>query len=152
MKKFVIYITLLLILTSYSNKKTPKSIALIYHNNLYFIKIKLNDKNANLLVDTGAAASLLDINQAEEYNFEAQETEHLFAGVGGTSNRYRVYKYKFHHDSTTLNVYPHGADLKFIVESFSKTGMSITGVLGSDFLRKNNAIIDYRTKTLHLYD
>ncbi len=160
MKRAVIFISLLLLLTSFiPAKKIPKSIAeekptrkieLINHGDLYFIRVKLNNKIANLLLDTGAAASLLDINQADEYNFNFRICDQMFSGVGGLSNAYRVSGYKFHHDSTSLPVYPYGANLKTVVEGFSQKGMDIVGVLGSDFLRNNDAIIDYKKKQLIL--
>jgi len=161
MRRFVIYISLFLILTaslptpkntkSIPAEKKLQTIALHYHKNLYFIKVKINNRNANLLVDTGAAASLLDINQANEFNFEFNKTDQMFVGVGGLSNRYRLTKYKIDHDTTTLRMYPYGADLKSISTSFMESGLSIAGVVGSDFFRTNDAIIDYKKRELVIY-
>lgn len=152
MKQVVILISLLLLITSFKPyEKKPKSIELIHHNNLYFIEIKLNHKKANLLVDTGASASLLDINQAYDYNFKFHLTEQTFTGVGGTTERYKISNYNFAHDSTTLSVYPFGANLKILSDSFKENGMPIAGILGSDFLRKNDAIIDYKHKKLIIH-
>lgn len=158
MRRFVIYISLLLIISSFSQKarvpativldKKQKTIELIHHRHLYFIRVKLNNRNANLLIDTGAAASLLDINKANDYKFDYYQTESTFAGVGGLSKRYRVTKYKIAHDSTELKLYPFGADLKMVGESFEESGMSIAGIIGSDFLKANDAIIDYKNKQL----
>ncbi len=131
-----------------TKEKSQKTIALIHHKHLYFIRVKLNNRNATLLVDTGAAASLLDINQANDYDFKFYQTEHKFSGVGGLSNGYRITNYKFDHDSTTLKVYPFGADLKQVNESFTANGMPITGVIGSDFLKTHDAIIDYKNLEL----
>lgn len=160
MKRPVIIISLLLILhlfiqaaktpKSITDNKIQKTIALHHDGHLYFIRVKLNNRNANLLVDTGAAASLLDINQADEYKFKYNLTEQSFAGLGGISDRYTVSNYKFDHDSTSLPVYPFGADLKSVVESFNNKGISIVGILGSDFLKTNDAIIDYKKKVLIL--
>lgn len=160
MKRAVILISLLLILTSFIiNKKipqsipvtkVPKTIALVHDGHLYFIRVKLNNKNANLLIDTGAAASLLDINQAKEYDFTYTESPHVFSGVGGLSEGYRVRNYKIDHDSTTLPIYPFGANLKLVAESFNQKGMPIVGIIGSDFLKNNDAIIDYKKKQLIL--
>lgn len=158
MNRAVILISLLIILTSFINlekqtqtipeTKVQKTIELLYYKNLYFIRVKLNDRDANLLVDTGAAASLLDINQASDYKFKFRLTENHFAGVGGLSNRYRVFDYAIDHDSTALKMYPYGANLKHIVESFHEGGIDIVGVLGSDFLKTNEAVIDYKNKQL----
>jgi len=163
MKRMVILISLLLILASFrpeqlktsksiSKDKTPKTIALIHHKYLYFVPIKLNNRNANLLLDTGAAASLLDINQSDKYKFTFNETDSRLAGIGGLSSRYNVANCKFEHDSIMLKVYPFGANLKLVVESFDADGMPIVGVLGSDFLRSNDAIIDYKNKELIIHN
>lgn len=158
MKRLVIIISLVLILTAFRTpkditktiveNKTQKTIALIHHKYLYFIRVKLNNRNATLLVDTGAAASLLDINQANDYKFKFRLSDQKFSGVGGLSNGYRVSNYKFDHDSISLNVYPFGADLKEVNESFTANGMPIAGVIGSDFLRTHDAIIDYKNLKL----
>lgn len=158
MKRAVILISLLLLLTSFilrtkntqtiSATKVPQTIALIHDGQLYYIRVKLNNKTANLLIDTGAAASLLDINQADYYDFTYQESPHTFSGIGGLSEGYRLWNYKIAYDSTKLQLYPFGADLKHVVESFNQKGMTIVGVIGSDFLRTNDAIIDYKKKTL----
>jgi len=133
---------------SFAKVNSPKTIALIHHNYLYFVNVMLNDRSANLLIDTGAASYLLDINQATDYKFKYRKTDLTFAGVGGLSHRYVLSKYKFNHDTTSLGIYPHGADLKFVVESFSQSGIEVVGVLGSDFLKANNAIIDYKHNNL----
>ena len=158
MKRAVILISLLLLLTSFipqtktqqsiTGIKIPQTIALIHDGHLYFIRVKLNNKTANLLIDTGAAASLLDINQAKDYQFTYQESPHRFSGIGGLSEGYRVRNYKIACDSTMLPIYPFGADLKHVVESFNQKGMNIVGVVGSDFLKTNDAVIDYKRKTL----
>jgi hypothetical protein len=149
MKQVVIFTSLLFLITSFKPyEKKSKSIELIYHNNLYFVEVELNHKKANLLVDTGAAASLLDINQASEYKFKFHLTEQMFAGVGGITERYKVSHYNFAHDSSTLSLYPFGANLKILAQTFKEKGMPIAGILGSDFFRNNDAIIDYKNKKL----
>jgi hypothetical protein len=163
MKKVVILLSLVLHLTAFKSPsippktftkvKTSKTIALINYDYHYFIKIKLNNRTANLLVDTGAAASLLDINQANDYEFKFYIIQDAtFAGAGGLSNRFRVTSYKFDHDDAKLNVYAFGADLKFVVESFKEKGISVVGVIGSDFLKKHDAIIDYKNKQLIIHE
>lgn len=161
MRRYVIFISLLLILTAFTTQtrstktfskvKTPKTIALIHHKYLYFIRLKLNNKDANFLLDTGAASSLLDINQANDYNFKINKTDLRFAGTGGLSYQYRITNYVFHHESDKLFVYPLGADLKFVIESFENEDMSVAGVIGSDFLRSHDAIIDYKNEKLIIH-
>lgn len=160
MKQVVIFISLLLLLTSFKTTeknpesfptlKTQQTIDLVYQNHLYFIRVKLNNRKANLLVDTGAAASLLDINQANDYQFTYHESPHIFSGLGGSSEGYRIRNYKIHYDSIALPLYPFGANLKHVADSFNEKGIPIVGIIGSDFLRTNNAIIDYKRKQLIL--
>lgn len=161
MKKLVIVISLIFIITiitafklpsqtpkSIPENKSQKTINLIHHKNHYFIRVKLNNRTANLLVDTGAAASLLDITQAKHYQFSFYKTDHTFNGIGGLTNGYRVTKYTIEHDSTALPIYPFGIDMEHVNDSFKENGMPIVGVLGSDFLRKSEAIIDYKNMLL----
>lgn len=162
MRRLVIYISLLLILTSFiptqkkpksiAKGKTQKTIALIRHKYLYFIRVKLNNKNANLLIDTGSMNSLLDINQSKNYQFDYVITLNKFTGVGGSAIRYRVKNYVFNHDTTSLKINPLGADLLHINEVLAEEGTSITGILGSDFFSANNAIIDYKNNQLIIHN
>ena len=159
MKKLVMIISLILIITAFSPSpqvpksitriKKQKTIALIHHKYLYFIQVQLNNKTANLLVDTGASASLLDINQAENYRFNYIQTSHTFSGVGGgLSDGYKITNYKFDHDSIILKLYPFGINLKSLSDAFKENGMPIVGILGSDFLKTHDAIIDYKNLQL----
>lgn len=162
MRRFVIYISLLLILTSFTlsqkkpksiaKEKTQKTIALIRHKYLYFIQIKLNNKNANLLIDTGSTNSLLDINQSKKYKFDYAVTLDNFTGIGGSATRYRVKNYNFNHDSTTLKIRPLGADLLHINEILADDKILITGILGSDFFTVNNVIIDFKNNQLIIHN
>lgn len=105
-----------------------------------------------MLVDTGSVTSLLDINQANDYNFKFFLTQADFIGLGGRANRYRIANYKFDHDTTSLKIYPCGADMKEVSKSFSEAGMPIVGILGSDFFKNHDAIIDYKNLTLVIHN
>lgn len=162
MKRVVILISLLLILTSFTPKsqtlatmpltKVARTLTLVQNKNHYFIRVKLNDREANMLIDTGSAASFIDINQAKYYDFEFRESEVVFNGFGGTKESYHVSSYRFECETTMLKVYPFGANLEGLTQSFSNKGIRFTGILGSDFFERNDAIIDYKNKQLIIYE
>jgi len=162
MKRTVILISLILTLSSFitnikfsksfSKNKTPKTIALIHHNNLHFITVKVNGVDANFLVDTGAIVSIMDINQAKKYKFDYNVSQQSFVGIGGQTPSYNIFNYKINHDSINLYLHPVGADLKEIVNSFvDHNSIKIVGIIGSDFFKNNEAIIDYKNKQLIIH-
>lgn len=129
-----------------------KEIRLVYMRNLFFVDLKVNDKYARFLVDTGASISLLDINQAKKYGFTYKSRNDEAIGLGGSTRRYKAYG----HETRTKNdrellVRFEAADLSNIVHNMQLDGVSILGVIGSDFLMNTGAVIDYGEKKLDLY-
>jgi hypothetical protein len=125
-----------------------QNITLVEHNNMHFINVTFNGKKTKLLVDTGASKSLIDINKAEEYGFSyAMLSRQQYVGLGGLLDIYVVYDYQLTGPHITFL----GADLTDINYYFNKEGIEIIGILGSDFLERNEATIDFKTNILQ-YD
>lgn len=124
-----------------------QEIDLYEKNGMHFVNITLNDIKAMLLVDTGASKSLLDITQAKKFGFEyVLLSEDQYVGLGGLLDIYVTYKFKV--DEFFIPFL--GSDLSEIQNYFIKDGIHIVGILGSDFLEKNNATIDFRSNKLYL--
>jgi len=122
-----------------------QTITLVEHNNMHFINITFNSKKAKLLVDTGASKSLIDITQAEEYDFSyALLSRKQYVGLGGLLDIYVVFDYKLAGPHVTFL----GADLEEVRTYFIKDGTDIIGILGSDFLERNDATIDFKRNEL----
>lgn len=116
-------------------------------NGLHFIEITLNGVKTKLLVDTGANKCLLDISQASTYNFNyVLLSEDNYVGLGGLLDIYIVCDYKVEEFFIPFL----GADLNQVQTYFIKDGIKIAGVLGSDFLQRNKAVIDFEANKLYL--
>jgi len=126
---------------------TGQVIELHEKNEMHFLDITLNGIKTKLLIDTGASKSLLDISQADTYDFKyVLLSEDQYVGLGGLVDIYIIYDY----DVEAFFIPFLGSDLSEIQNYFIKDGIHIAGILGSDFLEKSNAIIDFKTNQLYL--
>jgi len=118
-----------------------------------FVTLSINDKKGIFLVDTGAGISLIDINQADSYQFGfySSDNQGTIHGMGGNSQfvvtknvnvKYEEIAYRGFHF--------YGSDLTGINNYFRKKHMRILGIIGSDFMTKSKAVIDYPGKTITL--
>lgn len=119
------------------------------------LTIKVNGKNAVMILDTGASRTVFDetriINFIGDNNLE--EHDKLSTGLGTTtmaSKKVVLKKIQFgkilitNYDATIL-------DLQHVNQSYQKLELEpIDGVLGGDILVDYNAIIDYEKKELKL--
>ena len=120
---------------------------MVEHYDLHFVNIKVNGKHGKLLVDTGASKSLLDINKAEEYEFEyLLLSENQYVGIGGVTDIHVIYNYKIEGPWVTFL----GADLSEIQEYFTKDDIHLIGILGVDFLEKNRCTLDFTKNKLYI--
>jgi uncharacterized protein YceK len=114
---------------------------------MLILDIQLNGSKAKLLIDTGASKSLLNINRSEQYGFEyITFLKNKYVGIGGLTDIYAVYGYEV--DLFHVNFL--GADLDEITRYFKEDGLFIVGIIGSDFLKNNGAIIDYSHSKLYM--
>ena len=121
-------------------------INIIENKTMLFIQITLNNKKAYLLIDTGASKSLLDITQAEKYNFKYNLlVKDKYIGIGGKQDIFTIYNYKINE----LFIPFFGADISNINEYFIKDNIPIIGILGCDFLEKYKTKIDFETNKLY---
>jgi hypothetical protein len=122
-------------------------VLLLEKNNMHFLDITLNGIETRLLIDTGASKSILDINQAEQYGFlYSPFSFKQFIGFGGLQDVYIPFQYEV----KEFHIPFLGADLDGIQNFFVKDEIFIVGVLGSDFLERNKAVIDFKTNRLYL--
>ena len=105
-------------------------------------------------IDTGASKTVFDKNQEELYLLSKEKTEEIHsAGIGekplvtsiGNLNPFHLGKLKVENLKVAL------IDLSHINQLYYRaTNLEICGLIGGDFLVKNNAIIDYKRKVLQL--
>ncbi|MDA3929969.1 MAG: hypothetical protein PF541_13545 [Prolixibacteraceae bacterium] len=111
-----------------------------------------NNRKGKWAIDTGASKTVFDSNETSLFQFtESNEDEIQSAGIGemqietqtGILPLVKI-------DSLKLIDWPVALiDLQYVNKLYSQfTNESIIGLLGSDFLVKYNAVIDYKKLTL----
>jgi hypothetical protein len=115
------------------------------------VSIQVNGKPCVFLVDTGGGATLIDISKKEKFQLEPQAIRDYAAGIGSatplvrTTGVFVINGTKIRNDSLFL------MDISYINAEFKKVrSRQVDGVLGTDFLEKHKAIIDYSRSTLCL--
>lgn len=117
------------------------------------IKLHINKKVANVIVDTGASKTVFDKTRIEKYVKERKFEKHdsLSSGLGTntmqseqvTVKKIKIGELEIENYKTIL------LDLSHVNQSYEQIGLKpVDGVLGSDILLKFNAVIDYEKKIL----
>ncbi|CAN5240462.1 hypothetical protein BH09BAC5_BH09BAC5_11420 [soil metagenome] len=119
------------------------------------IKIKINGKNANAIIDTGASKTVFDKTRIEKFLKKEKITEHdrMSTGLGTASMQSHVVELK-KLSIGKLDIPDYNGvvlDLSHVNQTYSAIGLSpIDAVLGSDIMEQYKAIIDFNKKTLSL--
>ena len=111
----------------------------------------VNGKPCVFLIDTGGGATLIDKSKREKYGLEASGTGDYAAGIGSksplvkTTATLQANGYDFEAEDLYL------MDISYINAEFKKFhARQVDGVLGTDFLEKYQAVIDYAQSKLFL--
>lgn len=115
----------------------------------------INNIKVNLLIDTGASKTVLDKSRFEKIASDSKIKEHKHEATGLGTNTMKAYEAiikKFVIGKIETKNYKAGLlDLSHVNDSYLKLGKKpIDGVIGSDFLKKYNAIINYSKKKIIL--
>lgn len=145
MRKLIPIIALLILASCGKSEPEPNQIRFAKVNSLPIIEVTINGKNARLLVDTGASQSLLDVTASQRYGFNAFEVDDEFHGIGGVSTVFEVNKATVRYRDSLLNANFKAADLGHLRRSYG-----ISGIVGSDWLRKRAAQINYSNNMITL--
>ena len=119
------------------------------------IKIQINGKPANLIIDTGASKTIFDKKRIAKYvsNKKFDAHDKLSTGLGTntmkshttTLKKIKIGDIEIPNYKTVL------LDLSHVNKSYKQVGFPpIEGVLGSDILLEYKAVIDYEKKVLKL--
>lgn len=155
------------IFTSCNNSKTPSPVPIITYasdtvkqivflkhpkSNLLFVEVTLNKKSCYFLLDTGAILTVLDYTQSDEYNLNTILDDGEFNGMGGTNKAYNVTNTNsIIINNISYDIKLKSADISNVVSSIEgSTGYHITGILGSDFFSKYNAVFDFKNNVFFL--
>ena len=112
---------------------------------------RINGIKAILLIDTGASNSCIALDQKETYDIKEKGDPFEAAGAGkdkvkavlGHRCELILGRHKLKKHSFVL------LDMQHINATLVRENTApINGILGADFLKKNQALIDYKFKTL----
>jgi Aspartyl protease len=114
---------------------------------------QLQGRAIDILVDTGAASTVIDLTCCREMNIPIRDTGRLGGGAGGTALAiYALDGAILSLDGRTLRsdgIY--ALDLSHVNQGLTMKGATrVQGVLGADALTYHRAVIDYATMSLFL--
>ena len=119
------------------------------------MKIHINRKVANMIVDTGASKTVFDQKKIKKYVTEKKFDTHDNLSIGLGSNKIKS-------KLTTLKTIKIGdlkiknydtvlLDLTHVNQSYEQLGIKqIDGILGSDLLEEYKGVINFHKKTVKL--
>jgi predicted aspartyl protease len=113
----------------------------------------LNGIKGNFILDTGAGATVIEEKNKEKFKMKTQESEKTATGTGGSNmrtqnarnNHFKLGPLELT-DLTLVLI-----NLDHVNNAFESMGLEkVDGVIGSDILTNNKAIIDYSNLSLYL--
>jgi len=119
------------------------------------VSMKINGKNARMILDTGASRSVFDYHIMKKFvsSPEIIESEILSAGIGTTTMKSHFITFaKLQLGKRTIENYNAVLlDLEHVNTAYTKAGIKkIDGILGGDILLSFKAIIDYSKMELKI--
>ena len=148
MKKYLILL-LTTLLISCSNVKTEQGSFVNTDCNIPIIECVLGTDTVDIIVDTGAEYSLIDSKYLEnnECFTVVNSIETQFSGIGGVNTQIsRIVSTKSSLGYITFVE----QNLDAVVESLPN--YNIIGLIGSDFLKSRNYIVDYKSRKIYPYE
>lgn len=148
MKKYLILL-LTILLISCNNVKTEQGSFVNTDCNIPIIECVLGNDTINIIVDTGAEYSLIDSKYLEnnEYFTVVNSIETQFSGIGGVNTQIsRIVST----ESSLGYITFIEQNLDAVVESLSN--YNVVGLIGSDFLKSRNYIVDYKMRKIYPYE
>lgn len=109
------------------------------------IDVLINGKHGKLIIDTGSSVSFLNENFSKWYGFEDDIGDKVtkFSTIGGYSNMRKIENVKVEYEGKEL---VHDFNTSRMRSLYRATGA--VGVIGADYLFKNQLIIDYECETI----
>lgn len=147
MKKYLI-ILLTILLTACGQKYTQNDF-INTDCNIPIIECVLGIDTVNMIVDTGAEYSLIDSKYLEnnECFTVVNSIETQFSGIGGINTQIsRIVSTNSNLGYITFVE----QNLDVVVESLSN--YNIVGLIGSDFLKSRNYVVDYKMRKIYPYE
>lgn len=124
--------------------------------NLYrkpIVEVMLNGQKAYFLLDTGSDITMLNKDEKNKYGFKLyirENENHAAVGIGGkTAGLTSIYQVHLKLGSTRIVTNYLAYDLSAIVRAIDQsTGVKISGIIGSDAMKRYGIIIDYKKRVI----
>lgn len=148
MKNFIIVFLLSIVLFACSTDKEPHSF--INHGNIPIIEMVLDEDTVNMIVDSGAEYSIINSDYYKNNLLRftpMNQMEVMFTGIGGEHTQISdiVWTYT---SLGRITFVEH--DISAVVKNFPN--YNIAGLIGSDFLRQHNYVVDYKVRQIYPYE
>lgn len=114
---------------------------------------KLNGVKGNFILDTGAGTTVIEEKNKDKFHMKSKNSEERATGAGGTGIRLQTSeKNNFKIGELTLNnIDLMLMNLDHVNNAFDSMGIEkVDGIIGSDILTRNKAIIDYSNLVVYL--
>ena len=148
MKKYLILLLTLLFI-SCSDQKSINSDFINTDCNIPIIECVIGNDTVDMIIDSGAEYSLISsdyLNNHSNYSV-VNSIETQFSGIGGTNTQIsRVVG--FNSDLGYITFLEQ--NLNAVINSLPQ--YDIAGLIGSDFLKSRNYIIDYKMRKIYPYE
>jgi len=129
--------------------------ALLRKAGYYEMRVQINGANAYLLLDTGAATTIMDLTLIERFDavVETSQNPRQYVGIGGSSESSKEVVIKsFGIESLEIpNLRLPLVDLSHVNKLLEDNGQyPVHGLIGDDLLEKQGAIIDFSQQRVYL--
>ncbi len=134
------------------NHKTLIKCYALKSNHIY-CKMELNSVQGIFLIDSGASNSCIDIERQYKFKLDKFKKSYSASGAGNEKfDAYKTKKGKFSYKKKVIDKLNFLLiDMSPINIALNKTDeVSIDGIIGADFLLKNNAILNFEEITLNV--
>ncbi len=120
----------------------------------FLVRVKINGKKGNFILDTGASTTVVDIHRADKFNITIPEMQPDIMAFGASPDELNVEfsgKNKIKIKSWKGGKFPVILmDLSHIREAMELHQVEVDGILGADVLINGEAILDYGNEYLYL--
>ncbi len=112
---------------------------------------QVNGKSCVFLIDTGGGGTLIDMSKQDKYGLQPLGKRDYAAGIGSVSSLVRTSAILQVNGKEFKSVDLFMMDISYLNTEFRKTkGRQVDGVLGTDFLERHKAVIDYPHSRMYL--